>query len=343
MHSYDTLVDCCHMYLTARSAALSVVQEEIDKQAVDDVPSNAPATLSLPSASSKIRKPDKEQVTSSYNPAPDIYKNGNGKESKKEKREEEENSNINGTARPLKRGMDDMTGGSKKARSANLITAPTPAPTPTPACGGNTSLVADTVDAVIYAHDTSSKESMSQSRSMSESQPLQKYQNGSSLKPRNVAATAMHVTDSASASMSVSTSLKDRHRDSATQSPLAVRGEDESSVSLNMSETQNSNGSQETVDLGSVDVAECADMHDIPVPCSLRIKAEAVAEAEAKAEDKKLFPVAPAPPPSLFSSCLPGMSYIPPSSLFSSCLPGMSYIPPSSLFSSCLPGMRPCV
>lgn len=331
MHSYDTLVDCCHMYLTARSAALSVVQEEIDKQAADGVPSNASATISLPSASSKIRKPDKEQVTSSYNSAPDIYKNGNGRESKKEKREVEENHstdplicNINEIARPLKRGMDDATVGSKKARSATIITAPTP----TPACGGNTSLVVDTVDAVIYAHDTSSKESMSQS--LSESQPLQKYQNGS-LKPRNVAATAKHVTDSASASVSESTSLKDRHRglvqkDSATHSPSVVCGGDESSVSLNMSDTQNSNGSQETVDLGSVDVTECVDMSDIPVPCSLRINAEAEAEAEAKAEGKKLCPVAPAPPPSLISSCLPGMSYI-----------------PFSLFSSCLPGMRPCV
>ena len=346
LHSYDTLVDCCHMYLTARSAALSVVQEEIDKQTVDSVSSNASATLSLSSASSEIYKLDGEQVTSSYNPAPDINKNESKKEKRGEEEEEENKStyplicNINETARPLKRGMDDTTVGSKRARPATSTLAPTRA------CGGNTSLVADTVDAVMYANDTYSKESKFQSQSLS--QPLQKYQNGS-LKSRNVTAMATHAWDSAS--LSESTALKDRHRgsvqiDSATHIPSAICGEDESSVSMNLSDTQNSNGSQETVDLGSVDVAECADMHDISVQCSLRVKAEAEAEAEAKAEDKKLgssrlvsTSVCPAAPAPLFlpSSCLPGMSSIHPSFLLS-CLPGMSTTP-SSLPLSCLPGM----
>jgi hypothetical protein len=34
LEAYDTIVDCCRMYLTARSAAVSVVQEECDKAAV---------------------------------------------------------------------------------------------------------------------------------------------------------------------------------------------------------------------------------------------------------------------------------------------------------------------
>jgi hypothetical protein len=40
LEAYDTIVDCCRMYLSARSAALSVVQEECDKAAAAAAGSN---------------------------------------------------------------------------------------------------------------------------------------------------------------------------------------------------------------------------------------------------------------------------------------------------------------
>ena len=36
LHAYDTIVDCCRMYLAARSVALSVVQEDCDKRALEE-------------------------------------------------------------------------------------------------------------------------------------------------------------------------------------------------------------------------------------------------------------------------------------------------------------------
>ena len=76
MHSYDTLVDCCHMYLTARSAAITVVQEEIDKQTADGVVQAGPSNAStISSSDGPIYTSDELPTSFSHRPTLDIRKN----------------------------------------------------------------------------------------------------------------------------------------------------------------------------------------------------------------------------------------------------------------------------
>jgi hypothetical protein len=309
MHSFDTLVDCCHMYLTSRSAAISVVQDEIDKQAADGVvlagPSNAPT---ISSSDGPIYTSDSQPTSSTRRPTLDICKN--------ESKNEIENKgssisrvvdNINENVRPLKRVMDGMVIESKRARSATSASAPV--------CGGMAPQANGSGQA---AADPSSMESRSQLQSIP--LPLQQHQNGSS-RPKNVTDTAaLERAQTGEALTGVDghggSPLKD-----SEHSVLAACLEEESSesMSMSMSDTQNSTGSQETADLDSVDVLDITTVPALPLQCASRTKEAVRRGVEAGAVvvvDSKCLssiqvpstvcPAAPAPSPSR-SSSIPGM------------------------------------
>ena len=324
MHSYDTLVDCCRMYLTARSAAISVVQEEIDKQTADGVVQAGPSSAStISSSDGPIYTSDNQPISSSHRPTLDIYRN----ESKNGIENENKGSsisrvvdNISETARPLKRGMDGMAVESKRARSA-----PSPS-APAPACGGMAPLANGTVQA---AADSYFVESRSQHQSIL--QPLQQHQNGSS-RPKNATNTAALNTARTGEAVTGVDGHGHRHghggsplKDSE-HSALAACVEEQSSESMSMSDTQNSTGSQNSTDLGSVDVPDITTVPALPLKCTSRaqgavgrgVEAEVEAGAGATvAVDGKCLssilipttvcPAAPGPLPSR-SSSIPGMS-----------------------------------
>lgn len=319
MHSFDTLVDCCHMYLTARSAAISVVQEEIDKQTADGAVLAGPSIAStISSTEGPIYTSDNQPTSSTHRPTLDICKNESKNDSKNENKIENKGSSIsrvidntNEAARPLKRVMDGMVVESKRARSATSASASAPA------CEGMAALANGTVQA---AADPSSMESRFQHQSIP--QPLQQHQNGSS-RPKNVTDTAaLNTARTGEALIGVDghghghggSPFKDSEH-SALVACLEEESSESMSMSMSISDTQDSTGSQETADLGSVDVPDTTTVPAIPLQCASRAKGAVGRGVEAGAvvvvDRKCLFsstvcPAAPAPPP-FRSSSIPGM------------------------------------